>query len=53
VGEVRRNHGGNKAVWDTVGVQSDNRANVGKQPSNPPVQETVPPKNGPISSSRP
>jgi conjugal transfer mating pair stabilization protein TraG len=53
VGEVRRNHVGNKAVWDTVGVQSDNRANVGKQPSNPPVQETVPPKNGPNSSSRP
>ena len=38
VGEVNRNHGGNPAVWNTVGVHSDNRANVGK----PPAQSAIP-----------
>jgi hypothetical protein len=33
VGEVNRNHGANPAVWDTVGVQTDNRASVGEPPA--------------------
>ena len=28
-GRTSPNHGGNKAVWDTVGAQSDNRAGLG------------------------
>lgn len=39
-GEVSRNHGGNQAVWDTVGVQTDNRANVGKQPTKAAIPQT-------------
>ncbi len=40
------NHGGNRAVWDTVGAQSDNRARLGKPPevtrSGPSPDKTVP-----------
>ncbi|MCW5605778.1 MAG: conjugal transfer protein TraG N-terminal domain-containing protein, partial [Burkholderiales bacterium] len=32
---ISRNHGGNRAVWDTVGVQSDNRAGLGTSPEKP------------------
>jgi conjugal transfer mating pair stabilization protein TraG len=28
-GKIRPHHGGNRAVWDTVGAQTDNRANLG------------------------
>lgn len=32
-------HDGNKAVWDTVGVQGDNRANVGVAAAKPTIGE--------------
>jgi hypothetical protein len=35
--EISRHHGGNKAVWDTVGAQSDNRARLGTPPEMPPM----------------
>ncbi len=52
VGAVSRNHGGNKAVWDTVGVQSDNRANLGKAAPKPTMPEWDSDKDG-IPSVRP
>jgi len=38
VNSINRNHNGNKAVWDTVGVQTENRAGLGT----PPVKPTPP-----------
>jgi len=35
-GRTSPNHGGNKAVWDTVGAQADNRAGLGTPPEAPP-----------------
>ena len=34
---VSDHHGGNRAVWGTVGVQSDNRAAVGRPPVKPDI----------------
>ncbi len=51
-GAVNRNHGGNKAVWDTVGVQSDNRADIGKAAPKPNVPEWDLDKDG-IPAIRP
>ena len=38
-GKVSPHHGGNRAVWDTVGAQTDNRANLGTPPERPIVGE--------------
>jgi uncharacterized membrane protein len=35
VNSVNRHHSGNKAVWDTVGAQSENRADLGSPPVRP------------------
>lgn len=35
VNKISSHHGGNKAVWDTVGAQSDNRAGLGTPPETP------------------
>jgi len=40
--EVSGNHGGNKAVWDTVGAQSENRAKVGTEPGKSTMPLTSP-----------
>lgn len=34
---IRPDHGGNRAVWDTVGTQTDNRTSLG----NPPEKRTI------------
>jgi len=38
-GKISPNHGGNRAVWDTVGAQADNRANLGTPPERPTIGE--------------
>ena len=35
VNKISSNHGGNRAVWDTVGAQTDNRAGLGTPPERP------------------
>jgi len=35
VNSISSKHGGNEAVWDTVGAQTDNRANLGSPPETP------------------
>jgi len=37
--KISPHHAGNKAVWDSVGVQTDNRAGVGVPPERPTVGE--------------
>jgi conjugal transfer mating pair stabilization protein TraG len=39
VDKVSPNHSGNKAVWDTVGAQTDNRAKLGTPPERPSIGE--------------
>lgn len=39
VGKMSPHHGGNRAVWDTVGVQADNRAKLGTPPQRPTIGE--------------
>jgi conjugal transfer mating pair stabilization protein TraG len=39
VGKMSPHHGGNRAVWDTVGVQADNRAKLGTPPKRPTIGE--------------
>jgi hypothetical protein len=38
-GKISPHHGGNRAVWDTVGAQTDNRANLGTPPERPAIGE--------------
>ena len=38
-GKVSQHHGGNRAVWDTVGAQTDNRAKLGTIPEKPSIGE--------------
>ena len=38
-GKVSRHHGGNQAVWDTVGAQTDNRAKLGTPTDRPSIGE--------------
>ncbi len=57
VGKVSPNHSGNKAVWDTVGAQTDNRAKLGTPPERPSIGEwhldkDGVPTAGPTSESR-
>ncbi len=36
---VSQHHGGNRAIWDTVGAQTDNRAKLGEAQAKPTVGE--------------
>jgi conjugal transfer mating pair stabilization protein TraG len=36
-GKVNAQHSGNRAVWDTIGAQTDNRAKLGSPPEHPEV----------------
>jgi conjugal transfer mating pair stabilization protein TraG len=38
-GKISTHHGGNRAVWDTVGAQTDNRAKLGTPPERPSIGE--------------
>ena len=38
-GKVSPHHGGNRAVWDTIGAQNDNRAKLGTPPERPTIGE--------------
>jgi conjugal transfer mating pair stabilization protein TraG len=46
VEKINEHHGGNRAVWDTVGAQTDNRAKLGSPPppapARPPGNDKVP-----------
>ena len=54
VGKVSRDHGGNQAIWDTVGVQTDNRAKLGEAPEKPTIGEWHFDKDGtPVSGQKP
>jgi hypothetical protein len=37
IDKVNSHHGGNPAVWDTVGAQTDNRAKLGTPPDKPRI----------------
>lgn len=53
-GKVSRHHGGNQAVWDTVGAQTDNRANLGTPPERPSIGEWHSDKDGvPVAGPKP
>jgi len=38
-GKISQHHGGNRATWETVGAQSENRANLGTPPERATVGE--------------
>jgi len=46
VNSISRQHGGNKAVWDTVGAQSDNRSRLGTPPEAPQIPRWEMDKDG-------
>ena len=51
---ISPHHGGNRAVWDTVGVQADNRANLGTPPGRPAIGEWHLGKDGvPVAGPKP
>jgi conjugal transfer mating pair stabilization protein TraG len=51
---VSPNHSGNKAVWDTVGVQAANRAKLGTPPHRPSIGEWHLDKDGvPVAEPKP
>ena len=53
-GKISPHHGGNRAVWDTVGAQTDNRANLGTPPEKPPIGEWHLDKHGvPVAGAKP
>ncbi|MCL4748023.1 MAG: conjugal transfer protein TraG N-terminal domain-containing protein [Burkholderiaceae bacterium] len=53
-GKVSRHHGGNQAVWDTVGAQPDNRAKLGTPPERPSIGEWHTNKDGvPVAGPMP
>jgi hypothetical protein len=53
-GKVSRHHGGNQAVWDTIGAQIDNRANLGTPPERPSIGEWHSDKDGvPVAGPKP
>jgi len=53
-GKVSRHHGGNQAVWATVGAQSDNRAMLGTPPERPSIGEWHLDKDGvPVAGPKP
>lgn len=53
-GKISPHHGGNRAVWDTVGAQTDNRANLGTPPERPSIGEWHLDKHGvPVAGPKP
>jgi conjugal transfer mating pair stabilization protein TraG len=53
-GKISPHHGGNRAVWDTVGAQTDNRANLGTPPERPTIGEWHFDKDGvPVAGPKP
>ena len=53
-GRLSEHHGGNRAVWDTVGAQSDNRAKLGIAPERATVGEWHFDKDGvPTAGAKP
>jgi len=53
-GKVSRHHGGNQAVWDSIGAQTDNRAKLGTPPERPSVGEWHTNKDGvPVAGPKP
>ncbi len=53
-GKISPHHGGNRAVWDTVGAQTDNRANLGTPPERPTIGEWHLNKDGvPVAGPKP
>ncbi|MGE0289765.1 MAG: conjugal transfer protein TraG N-terminal domain-containing protein [Bradyrhizobium sp.] len=53
-GKVSPHHGGNQAVWDTVGAQTDNRAKLGTSPERPSIGEWHTNKDGvPVAGPKP
>ena len=51
---VNPNHHGNQAVWDTVGVQADNRPKLGAPPHRPSIGEWHLDKDGvPVAGPKP
>jgi conjugal transfer mating pair stabilization protein TraG len=53
-GGISPHHSGNRAVWDTVGVQTDNRVNLGTPPERPLIGEWHFDKDGvPVSGPKP
>lgn len=53
-GKISPHHGGNRAVWDTVGAQPDNRANLGTPPERPTIGEWHLDKDGvPVAGPKP
>ena len=53
-GKVSPHHGGNRAVWDTVGAQTDNRAKLGTPPERPTIGEWHLDKDGvPVAGPKP
>ena len=45
-GKMSPHHGGNKAVWDTVGADANNRTNIGTAPQRPTIGQWHFNKNG-------
>ena len=53
-GKLSPHHGGNQAVWDTVGAQTDNRAKLGTPPERPSIGEWHTNKDGvPVAGPKP
>ena len=53
-GKISPRHGGNRAVWDTVSAQSDNRPNLGTPPERPTIGEWHFNKDGvPVTGPKP
>lgn len=53
-GKISTHHGGNRAVWETVGAQSDNRAKLGTPPERPSIGEWHLGKDGvPVTGPKP
>ena len=53
-GRISPHHGGNRAVWDTVGVQTENRATLGTPPERPIIGEWHFDKDGvPVAGPKP
>ena len=53
-GKISPHHGGNRAVWDTVGAQTDNRAELGAPPERPTIGEWHFDKDGvPVAGPKP
>jgi hypothetical protein len=53
-GKLSPHHGGNQAVWDTVGAQTDNRAKLGTPPERQSIGEWHLDKDGvPVAGPKP